>query len=135
MSEGLTTSIEFDLPVGYEDEKGTLHKTVVMRRLKNTDIIAVQADMEIKSLAGANVDMYSGNPAQVLISAAATAQVYAILYPRVVLKIGAIDKPDRKVFENLFVTDAGVLFQKYLEFNGFSLKKGEPSPFAPGANS
>lgn len=133
MSEGVTTT--FDLPVGYEDETGILHKTVVMRRVKNRDIIAIQADLQLNQMASKSVDLYSGNPAQQFIAAAATAQVYAILYSQVILRIGAIEKPDRKVFENLFISDATVLYQKYCELNGLVVKKGDAVPFAPGTNS
>jgi len=137
MSEGLTTSITFDLPVGYEDDKGTLHRSVTMRRQKNSDIIAIQVDLELNQLASKNVDLYSGNPAQQFIAAAATAQVYAMLYPRVVLKLGSLppESITRKVFENLYQVDANFLFLKYCELNNIELKAGEGRPFVPGASS
>jgi hypothetical protein len=136
MSEGLTTSITFELPVGYEDESGTLHRSVTMRRLKNSDITAVQVDIELNQIASKSVDLYSGNPAQQFIAAAATAQVYAILYPLVVIKLGSLptEKITRKVFENFYQVDANFLFVKYCELNNIALKAGEGRPFVPGAS-
>ena len=48
---------KFDVPFGYTDIHGTVHKTVVIRRSCNNDLIAVAEDPRIKALAREGVKL------------------------------------------------------------------------------
>ncbi len=144
------TTITFDLPVGYEDESGTLHKTVTMRRVKNRDIIDLANDDRIKRFSrdkalevamtpdGGFSGINLGAAKQV---EAAMYQMNAILYARVCTQVGDLgnDKINWNVFLDMTPQDMQALEAKFDEINGTPAAKLDQDgklahPFAPSAN-
>ena len=91
-----TTEFEFELPMGYVDSNGEVHKKGVMR-------LATAAD-EIMPLRDARVQQ---NPGYLTI----------ILLSRVIKNIGTIENPTTKVIENLFTADLAFLQDMYQKIN------------------
>ena len=54
--ETILTEVTFDLPVGYEDKAGAIHKSITMRRMKNRDIIKIQKDHRVKAINASNAN-------------------------------------------------------------------------------
>jgi len=123
---------EFELPFGYEDPQGKVHKTVVMRAVKNKDIISLRKDVRLKELAredhSVSLSMvkgieaggdYSGmlDPIKAQMNEAAIAELNVILFSLVTLRIGDIDKPGRNIFEELCPADLSVMRKAYDELN------------------
>lgn len=144
------TTITFDLPVGYEDDTGTIHKTVTMRRVKNRDIIDLANDDRIKRFSrdkALEVSMtpdggFSGiNLGAAKQVEAAMYQMNAILYARVCMQVGDLgkDKINWNIFLDMTPHDMEVLEEKYEELNGTPVAKLDQDgkvthPFAPSAN-
>jgi hypothetical protein len=91
-----STEYEFELPKGYVDKNGDLHKKGTMR-------LATAAD-EILPLRDPRV---SQNPAYLSI----------ILLTRVVVKLGSLSSIDTGVIENLFAGDLNFLQEMYQRIN------------------
>ncbi len=93
------TEFEFQLPKGYVDKDGSLHKEGVMR-------LATAAD-EILPLKDARVQ---GNPAYLSL----------ILLSRVIARLGTLDgdRINPKVIEGLFAQDLSYLLDFYAKING-----------------
>lgn len=91
------TEYEFELPMGYVDGSGTLHKTGVMRLAKAADEILPMKDHKVQQ-----------NPAYLTI----------ILLARVVVKLGSLDSVSTNVIENLFTSDLAYLQDFYQRING-----------------
>lgn len=90
------TEIPFELPKGYVDEKGEVHKKGVMR-------LATAAD-EIMPLKDARVQQ---NPSYLSI----------MLLSRVITKLGTLEAIDTKVIEQLFTPDLAYLQDLYQKIN------------------
>jgi len=88
----LQTEYEFTLPIGYQDEEGTLHRHGTMR-------LATAAD-EILPLRDARVQ-------------ANEAYLIVILLSRVVTKLGAVAAINPKVIEGLYAADLAYLQEFY----------------------
>ena len=93
----LQTEFNFELPRGYVDAAGTLHREGVMRMATAFDEIAPLKDPRVLS-----------NPGYLLI----------ILLSRVVTRLGAVEHINPKVIEGLFAADLAYLQELYIRING-----------------
>ena len=91
------TEVEFDLPKGYVDEAGTLHRHGVMR-------LATAAD-EILPLRDPRVQQNE-------------AYLAVIVLARVVVRLGTLPEVPAGVIEGLYASDLAYLQRLYERFNG-----------------
>lgn len=94
--EEFATEFEFDLPKGYIDSTGTLHKHGVMRLATAADEILPLRDPRVVQ-----------NPGYLTI----------ILLSRVVTSLGTLPKIDPRVIEKLFSSDLAFLQSMYQRVN------------------
>ena len=92
------TEFDFQLPCGYLDEDGTLHRDGVMRRATAADEIQPLRDPRVVK-----------NPAYLAV----------ILLSRVVTRLGAVPAINPKVIESLYATDLAYLQDLYNRVNQF----------------
>jgi hypothetical protein len=92
----LQTEYPFTLPFGYPDAEGNLHKEGVMRLATAFDEIAPLKDPRVQS-----------NPGYLLV----------ILLSRVITKLGAMDRINPKVIEELYAADLAFLQDMYARIN------------------
>jgi hypothetical protein len=92
----IQTEYDFTLPIGYQDDSGTLHRDGVMR-------LATAAD-EITPLRDARVQ---ANPAYLIV----------ILLSRVITKLGGVEQINPKIIESLYAADLAYLQNLYNEIN------------------
>lgn len=92
----LQTEFEFNLPKGYLDADGNLHRIGVMRLAKAVDEIVPLRDPRVKS-----------NPAYATV----------IILSRVINKLGALEEVNPVVIEGLFACDLNYLHQFYHQIN------------------
>jgi len=92
----LQTEFEFNLPKGYIDSDGTLHKQGVMRLATAADEISPLKDIRVQN-----------NPAYLTI----------IVLSRVVKNIGEIENINPKIIESLFASDLQHLQDFYHKIN------------------
>lgn len=92
----IQTEFEFDLPKGYLDGEGNLHRKGVMRLARAIDEIVPMRDPRVKS-----------NPAYATV----------IILSRVILRLGALDEVTPTIIENLFACDLNYLQQFYRQIN------------------
>jgi hypothetical protein len=104
---GFQTDIEFELPKGYLDESGELHKRGTMR-------LATAAD-EILPLRDPRVQQNE-------------AYLTVIVLARVITRLGSVDDVNTGVIERLFASDLAYLQHLYERFN--SSEAAEPSATA-----
>lgn len=90
------TEYEFELPRGYVDENGDLHKRGVMRLATAADEILPMRDPRVQQ-----------NPGYLTV----------ILLARVVVKLGSLRAIDTKVIEKLFTADFNFLQNFYQQIN------------------
>ena len=90
------TQVEFELPKGYVDADGTVHKKGIMRLANAADEIIPMNDPRVKL-----------NPAYLSI----------LILERVVTKLGTLQRVDNKVIENLFTADMAYLQDLYQKIN------------------
>lgn len=90
------TEIQFELPKGYIDENGEIHKSGVMRLATAADEILPLKDPKVQK-----------NPGYLSI----------VLLSRVITKLGTLEKIDSKVIEQLFTPDIAYLQNLYQNFN------------------
>jgi hypothetical protein len=93
----LTVEHEFQLPQGYIDRDGTLHRDGVMRLATAADEILPMKDPRVQNL-----------PAYLIV----------ILLSRVVLRIGTVTEVNPGVIERLFARDLDHLQDMYNRING-----------------
>ena len=93
---GFQTEIEFELPKGYVDETGTLHRRGTMR-------LATAAD-EILPLRDPRVQQNE-------------AYLAVIVLARVVIRLGSLPEVHTGVIENLYASDLAYLQRLYEKFN------------------
>src|SRR3954462_5813585 len=111
-SSAFRTEIEFNLPKGYIDETGVLHRRGVMRLATAGDEILPLRDPRVQS-----------NPAYLTI----------IILARVITRLGSLSAIDTQVIERLFARDLEYLRTFYEEVNGAEEPEGVPTtPFAQG---
>lgn len=92
----LQTEFEFELPVGFVDREGNVHKRGVMRLATAMDEITPLNDMRVQS-----------NEAYLLI----------VLLTRVITSLGTLQHINTGVIENLFVADLAYLQALYQQIN------------------
>ncbi|GED57373.1 phage tail assembly protein [Brevibacillus formosus] len=90
------TEYEFELPRGYVDEEGNLHKRGIMRLATAADEILPMRDPRVQQ-----------NPGYLTI----------ILLTRVITKLGDVRGIDTKVVERLFTADLAYLQNLYRQIN------------------
>lgn len=93
---GLQTEFEFNLPRGYIDQDGNLHRSGVMRLATAMDEIMPLHDRRVKD-----------NQAYLVI----------VLLSRVITKLGTLPSIDTGVIENLFAADLAYLQTLYRRIN------------------
>src|SRR5215216_3834114 len=102
---GFQTEIEFELPKGYVDESGTLHRRGIMR-------LATAAD-EILPLRDPRVQQNE-------------AYLAVIVLARVITRLGTLTDIHTGVIENLYASDLGYLQRLYEKFNAGDDAHTEP---------
>lgn len=107
---GFRTEVEFELPKGYVDEAGTLHRRGVMR-------LATAAD-EILPLRDPRVQQNE-------------AYLAVIVLARVILRLGNLPEIHTGIIEGLFASDLAYLQRLYDELN--SADDDAPSSLKNGA--
>ncbi|MFS0555398.1 phage tail assembly protein [Brevibacillus sp. 179-C9.3 HS] len=90
------TEYEFELPRGYVDEEGNLHKRGIMRLATAADEILPMRDPRVQQ-----------NPGYLTI----------ILLTRVITKLGDVRGIDTRVVERLFTADLAYLQNLYRQIN------------------
>jgi len=96
------TEYDFELPRGYVDENGTLHKRGVMRLATAADEILPMRDQRVQQ-----------NPGYLTI----------ILLTRVITKLGDLRAIDTRVIEKMFTADLAFLQNFYREINEMEVPK------------
>ena len=92
----LKTEFEFELPMGYVDKDGTLHKAGTMRLATAMDEITILNDMRVQN-----------NEAYIVI----------VLLARVITSLGTMSAVTTNVIENLFAADLNFLQEFYRQIN------------------
>jgi hypothetical protein len=95
----LVTEIEFELPKGFVDQDGTLHRSGTMRLATAADEIYPLKDPRVQSW-----------PAYLIV----------ILLARVVTRLGTVEEVNPGVIEGLFSEDLAHLQDLYNRVNGVS---------------
>lgn len=91
----IQTEYEFELPHGYADDSGTLHRRGTMRLACAADEILPMSDVRVQQ-----------NPAYLTI----------IILARVITKLGTIPQVDTKIVEKLFTADLAYGLKRGYEF-------------------
>lgn len=94
---GFQTEFEFELPRGFMDSGGGVHRDGVMRLATAADEILPLKDPRVQ-----------GNPAYLVI----------ILLSRVITKLGSVEPVNPKVIEGLYASDLAFLQDLYNRING-----------------
>jgi len=92
----IQTEYTFTLPIGYQDEEGTLHREGVMRLATAADEILPLKDPRVQS-----------NQAYLVI----------ILLSRVITRLGSVAQLNPKVVEGLYAADLAFLQELYNRIN------------------
>lgn len=108
------TEVEFELPKGYVDEEGTLHRRGVMR-------LATAAD-EILPLRDPRVQQNE-------------AYLAVIVLARVILRLGQLPEIHTGIIEGLFASDLAYLQRLYDELNSTDEAEARPSTANGAAHS
>jgi len=90
------TEFEFELPMGFVDREGNLHKSGTMRLATAMDEITILNDMRVQS-----------NEAYIVI----------VLLARVITSLGTLPAVNTNVIENLFAADLTFLQEFYRQIN------------------
>lgn len=93
---GLQTEFEFNLPRGYIDQEGNLHRSGIMRLATAMDEIVPLQDRRVRD-----------NQAYLVI----------VLLSRVVTRLGSLPSIDTTIIENLFAADLAYLQALYRRIN------------------
>ena len=96
---GFATEVEFELPKGYVDPAGSVHRTGVMRLATAADEIYPLKDPRVRTW-----------PAYLIV----------LLLERVVSKLGSLPEVHAGVIEGLFSEDLAYLQDLYNRINGLS---------------
>jgi len=118
-NQQLQVTMDFDLPIGYTDPQGNLHRHINMRRVKGCDIEGLAVDQELKQVRGGqSYGSDEGTIGQIL-SMGPVYKIYAYLFGRVVISLGDLPKAqiNRKLFSELYNPDITCFFARYNEFN------------------
>ena len=94
--EPLRTEFPFELPRGYVDSGGTVHRNGIMRLATGRDELIPLRDDRVRE-----------NPAYLTV----------VLLARVITQLGTIDDVHAGIVENLFATDLAILQDLYRRIN------------------
>ena len=108
---GFQTEIEFELPKGYVDGDGTLHRQGVMRLATAADEILPRRDPRVQEN---------------------EAYLPVIILARVISRLGSLKDVHTGIIEGLYASDLAFLENLYAEFNAGS--ETIPEPGARKAN-
>lgn len=97
VAESMRTEFAFELPRGYVDDAGVVHRSGVMRLATARDELVPLRDDRVRE-----------NPAYLTV----------VLLARVVVRIGAVTDVHAGVVENLFAADLAFLQDVYRRING-----------------
>jgi hypothetical protein len=131
-------TVEFDLPIGYTDKNGKTHTHVVMRKVKNSDIIAVQQDKLLQDLMARSsamdlkIDPKNPDPVKSLVINGIILQVFGLIFSRVIISLGDIpgDDVNKSVINDLYQEDTYKMMSEYAICNGMSAEElASVSPF------
>lgn len=92
----LKTEFDFELPMGYVDKDGNLHKKGTMRLATAMDEITILNDMRVQ-----NNEVY----------------VVIVLLARVITGLGSLTDVNTNVIENLFAADLTYMQEFYRQIN------------------
>jgi hypothetical protein len=92
----IQTEFEFTLPIGYQDEEGTLHRDGTMRLATAADEILPLKDPRVQA-----------NQAYLII----------ILLSRVIMRLGGVAQINPNVIEGLYAADLAYLQEFYNQIN------------------
>ena len=92
----LQTEFDFELPMGYVDKEGNLHKKGTMRLATAIDEISILNDMRVQN-----------NEAYIVI----------VLLARVITQLGSLSAINTNIIENLFTADLSYLQEFYRQIN------------------
>lgn len=123
--ERMQVTCEFDLPIGYEDENGKVHRHVVMRRVKGIDQIKLRHDKEIQDLAREKYSLRSSNPAESQLVVAAVQMINTVIYSLVIERLGDLGpgQINRDLLRKLYSADLERIDDEYSKLNGIDKKK------------
>jgi hypothetical protein len=96
MVMNLKTEFDFELPMGFVDKEGNLHKKGSMRLATAMDEITILNDMRVQT-----------NSAYIVI----------VLLARVITSLGSLQSINTNVIENLFAADLTFLQEFYRQIN------------------
>lgn len=108
---GFQTEIEFELPKGYVDEAGTLHRRGKMRLATAADEILPLRDPRVQQ-----------NEAYLVV----------IVLARVITQLGTLTDIHTGVIENLYASDLAYLQRLYERFNASDESEAPLAPEKPG---
>lgn len=139
-NQGLETH-DFEVPFGHVDKNGVLHTTITMRPVLGEDLMKVARDAEVMGLKreqhkvslavvkhseaaraaeqGKAIYMSGGSddvevdPIGSKMTEAAMLRMNAVLFSRVVLSVGTVQKPDRTVFHKMNPADIEMIQAMY----------------------
>ncbi len=94
----IQTEYSFTLPIGYQDEDGTLHREGTMRLATAADEILPLRDPRVQA-----------NEAYLIV----------ILLSRVIVRLGSVPHMNPKVIEGLYAADLAFLQELYNRINRF----------------
>ncbi|MGI0485203.1 hypothetical protein ACN4EK_07180 [Pantanalinema rosaneae CENA516] len=103
----LQTEFEFELPKGYLDEMGNVHRRGVMRLSTAMDEIVPMRDPRVKA-----------NPAYATV----------IILARVITRLGALEEITPAIVEGFFACDLNYLQHFYREINELEFDESEMQP-------
>lgn len=106
----LQTEFEFELPKGYLDSAGNLHRKGIMRLSRAMDEIVPMRDPRVKA-----------NPAYATV----------IILSRVITRLGALESIGPNVIEGLFACDLSYLQKFYRHINELEESPEQATPSRP----
>jgi len=120
-------TIEFELPIGYEDSNGILHTTVVMRMVKNSDTVAIQKDINLQRYAKENLEINSKNPVSAMRINSQMIEMFSLLFSRVIVSFGSLSKEqiNKALIADLYQNDMNCLMTHYAELNGVDIESAQ----------
>jgi len=126
--ERLQVTCEFDLPIGYEGKDGTLHRHVVMRRVRTGDLIGSYDGLDLKALRSDNLNVSDQNPAAAMLAMGAFYKIMCFMFGRVIIRLGDLEggQINRTIFHDLTQVDMNFLMDKYNKLNGLDLPELAP---------
>ncbi|MEV5508642.1 hypothetical protein [Streptomyces orinoci] len=103
---GLRTEFDFELPVGYIDDRGTVHRKGAMRLATARDELGPLVDQRVRE-----------NPSYLGI----------VLLSLVIVRLGTLPAVYPEIVESLFVQDLAHLQDLYAQINGLAAPASCPS--------